>query len=148
MSNRCDRTNAADASGNRSGNKDFEITFEIINRSTITHVMNYPNPFTTRTQFVFTLTGYKIPDLFRVQILTISGRVIREIDKHELGHLHIGRNITEYAWDGTDEFGDRLANRVYFYRVLTKIEGETVEHRDSGADGYFKKEFGKMYLMR
>jgi len=37
---------------------------------------------------------------------------------------------------------------VYFYRVLTKIEGETVEHRDSGADGYFKKEFGKMYLMR
>lgn len=140
--------NASDANGNRSGNKDYQITFEVINRSTITHVMNYPNPFTTRTQFVFTLTGYKIPDLFRVQILTISGRVIREIDKHELGHLHIGRNITEYAWDGRDEFGDRLANGVYFYRVLTKIEGETVEHRDSGADGYFKKEFGKMYLMR
>lgn len=140
--------NATDGSGNRSGGKNYEISFEVINRSTITHVMNYPNPFTTRTQFVFTLTGYKIPDLIRIQILTISGRVIREIDKHELGHLHIGRNITEYAWDGRDEFGDRLANGVYFYRVITKIEGENIEHRESGADSYFKKEFGKMYLMR
>ena len=140
--------NATDGNGNRSGDRDFEISFEVINRSTITHVMNYPNPFTTGTQFVFTLTGYKIPDYFRVQILTISGRVIKEIDKYELGHIHIGRNITEYAWDGTDEFGDRLANGVYFYRVITKIDGETVEHRNSGADSYFKKEFGKMYLMR
>lgn len=140
--------NAKDVSGNRSGNKSYKISFEVINKSTITQVMNYPNPFTTRTHFVFTLTGYKIPEFFRIQILTIGGKVVREIDRHELGHIHIGRNITDYTWDGRDEFGDRLANGVYFYRVITKIEDEKIEHRESGADRYFKKEFGKMYLMR
>ncbi len=36
----------------------------------------------------------------------------------ELGPLHIGSNITDYAWDGTDEFGDQLANGTYLYRVV------------------------------
>jgi flagellar hook assembly protein FlgD len=111
-------------------------------------VMNYPNPFTTSTRFVFTLTGSQVPDVFTIQILSVTGKVVREITKLELGDLHIGRNITDYAWDGTDEFGDRLANGVYLYRVIMKIAGEKIEHRESGADEYFTQEFGKMYLFR
>ena len=139
---------ASDASSNRSGEKDYKISFEVINRSTITEIMNYPNPFTTSTRFVFTLTGSKIPNVFTIQILTVTGKVIREITKQELGNLRIGRNITEYAWDGRDEFGDRLGNGVYLYRVITKIEGETIEKRQSGADRFFNQGLGKMYLMR
>jgi hypothetical protein len=142
------RTRAADVSGNASGKFDYEIRFEVINRSTITHVMNYPNPFSTATRFVYTLTGWKIPEVFTIQILSISGRVVREITRDELGAVYIGRNISDYVWDGTDEFGDRLANGVYFYRVISKIEGEQVERRSSGADVWFKKDFGKMYLMK
>jgi hypothetical protein len=142
------RTQSRDVSGNEAGKYDYEINFEVINRSTITHVMNYPNPFTTATRFVFTLTGWKIPDVFSIQILSVSGRVVREIRREELGSIYIGRNISDFVWNGTDEFGDRLANGVYFYRVITKIDGETIERRESGADGYFKKDFGKMYLMR
>jgi flagellar hook assembly protein FlgD len=66
----------------------------------------------------------------------------------ELGPLRIGQNLTEFAWDGTDQFGDRLANGVYFYRVISKIDGQTVENRASGADRFFSREFGKMYLMK
>ena len=110
--------------------------------------MNWPNPFTTKTHFVFTLTGSQVPDYMLIQIMTISGKVVREIDMSELGPLHIGRNITEFAWDGTDSFGDRLANGVYLYRVISKLNGEQIEHRASGADTYFTKDFGKMYLMR
>jgi flagellar hook assembly protein FlgD len=74
---------------------------------------------------------------------------VREIEKEELGPLHIGRNITEYAWDGRDQFGDRLANGVYFYRVLTKINSENIEHMDNAeVDQYFKKGYGQMFLMR
>jgi hypothetical protein len=137
-----------DATGNESGNEAYRIEFEVINESTVTHVMNYPNPFTTSTQFVFTLTGSAVPDVFTIQILTVTGKVVREITRQELGDIHIGRNITDYAWDGRDEFGDRLANGVYMYRVIMKINGETVERRNSGADEYFTKEFGKMYLFR
>jgi hypothetical protein len=139
---------AQDRSANQSGSIDYRITFEVINRSTITEVMNYPNPFSTSTRFVFTLTGSELPEYFKIQVFTITGKVIREIDKDELGPLHIGRNITEYAWDGKDEFGDQLANGVYFYRVQTRLGGSSIEHRETEADQYFKKGFGKMYLMR
>lgn len=139
---------ARDASGNSAGNTAYSIEFEVINRSMVTHVMNYPNPFSTSTRFVFTLTGARVPDVFTVQILTVTGKVVREITKDELGAIHIGRNITDYAWDGRDEYGDRLANGVYVYRVIMKIDGEHIERMQSNADQYFTKEFGKMYLFR
>lgn len=139
---------AKDRSNNLSGTIDYQITFEVINRSTITNVLNYPNPFSTSTQFVFTLTGNEVPDLFTIQIMTITGKVVREIDKHELGNIHIGRNITDYAWDGMDEFGDPLANGVYLYRVITRLNGDVIEQRESGADPYIINGWGKMYLMR
>jgi hypothetical protein len=139
---------AKDRSNNTSSVLNYQANFEVINHAMITDVMNYPNPFTTATHFVFTVTGSEVPSMFRIQIMTITGKLVREIERDELGPLHIGRNITEYAWDGRDQFGDRLANGVYFYRVLTKINTENIEHMDSGADTYFKKGFGKMYLMR
>ena len=137
-----------DGSGNNAGDFSYSISFEVVNKSTITEIMNYPNPFSTSTRFVFVLTGSKIPDQFKIQILTVSGKVVREITEDEIGPINIGRNVTEYAWNGTDEFGDPLANGVYLYRVITKIEGEDIEHRSTEADTFFHKGFGKMYLMR
>ncbi|MFK8038226.1 MAG: C25 family cysteine peptidase [Crocinitomicaceae bacterium] len=138
----------ADKSGNISGDFDYTIEFEVEHQSSITNLMNYPNPFSSQTQFVFTLTGATVPDEFTIQILTVTGKLVRTITRHELGAMHIGRNITEYSWDGRDEFGDQLANGVYLYRVKTSINGETIEHRESGADDYITKGFGKMYLLR
>jgi flagellar hook assembly protein FlgD len=110
--------------------------------------MNYPNPFSTSTRFVFTLTGSVLPEKMTIQILSVSGKVVREITESDLGPIRIGRNITTYAWDGTDEYGDRLGNGVYFYRVVTTLNGEEMERRESGADAYFHKGFGKIFLMR
>lgn len=138
----------SDKSGNLSGDLEYMVEFEVIHESSITAMMNYPNPFSTSTRFVFTLTGSEVPDDILIQIMTVSGRVVREISEDELGPINIGRNITEFAWDGTDQFGDPLANGVYLYRVKTRINGESIEHRESGADQYFTKNFGKMYLLR
>ncbi|MCB9171014.1 MAG: hypothetical protein H6597_02095 [Flavobacteriales bacterium] len=139
---------ARDISNNASGDNDLKIDFEVINAATITEVLNYPNPFTTSTRFVFTVTGSEVPSYMKVQIMTISGRVVREITNAELGPMHVGRNITEYAWDGRDEFGDKLARGVYLYRVIAKLNGDDMELRSTGASGYFKQGFGKMYLLR
>lgn len=143
---------ATDKSGNVSGYGngafDYSIQFEVISKSTITNVLNYPNPFSTSTRFVFTLTGSEIPTEFTIQILTISGVVVREITLNELGPIHIGRNITQYAWDGTDEYGDKLATGVYLYRVITKLNEEPLEKKSTSADKYFKNGFGKMYILR
>ncbi len=139
---------ARDKSGNESGSIDFKINFEVINKPAITDVMNWPNPFSTKTHFVFTLTGSEVPEFFMIQIMTVSGKIVREIDRSELGNIHIGRNITEYAWDGRDEFGDLLANGVYLYRVLVRLNGESIDKIDTPAGQYFTHEFGKMVLIR
>ncbi|MDQ3111747.1 MAG: C25 family cysteine peptidase [Bacteroidota bacterium] len=139
---------AKDRSNNVSGLIDYEISFEVINHATITNVLNYPNPFSSSTQFVFTLTGNEVPDLFTIQVMTITGKVVREINREEFADLHIGRNITSYAWDGRDEYGDQLANGIYLYRIITRIDGESIEQRNSGADQYINHGWGKMYLMR
>ena len=139
---------ATDKSKNESGKFNYRISFEVINKSTITEVLNYPNPFSTSTRFVFTLTGNEIPGYMKIQIMTVTGKIIREITQKELGNIHIGRNITDYAWDGKDEYGDQLGNGVYLYRVITSINGSSIEHRETEIDKFFKKGWGKLYLMR
>lgn len=138
---------ASDRSSNSAGAEDYRIQFEVNNHPSITGVLNYPNPFTTSTRFVFTLTGSEIPEVFTIQIMTISGKVVREITRDELGPLRIGRNITEFAWNGRDMYGDRLARGIYLYRVITRLNGQEVDHSASGADKYFVKEYGKMVLI-
>jgi hypothetical protein len=139
---------AKDRSKNNSGTQDYKIQFEINNKPTVTNVLNYPNPFSTSTKFVFTLTGSEVPEVFTIQIMTITGKIVREIQRSELGNLHIGRNITDYAWDGKDEYGDRLANGVYLYKIVTKLNGSDIEKAGNSADKFFVKDFGKMVLMR
>ncbi|MBX9850395.1 MAG: hypothetical protein K2X86_01400 [Cytophagaceae bacterium] len=138
---------AKDVAGNNSGVQDYRITFEVINAATITNFYPYPNPFSTSTKFVFTLTGSEIPEDLKIQIMTVTGKVVREITKAELGPIHIGNNKTDFSWNGTDEFGDQLANGVYLYRVIIKNAG-AYQHRNTAGDKAFKKEFGKMYILR
>jgi hypothetical protein len=139
---------AADRSGNLSATNSYKVDFVVVNKSSITNVLNYPNPFSTSTRFVFTLTGDQIPTYFKIQIITITGKVIREITESELGPIHIGRNITQYAWDGTDQFGSKLANGVYLYRVVTSIDNQSIDHMATNADSFFIKGWGKMYIIR
>jgi len=137
-----------DVTGNHAGDIDYHISFEVINKPMISNVFNYPNPFSTQTRFVFTLTGSEVPEYFKIQIMTVSGKVIREIMRSELGELHVGNNITEFIWDGTDQFGDQLANGLYLYRVVTKLHGQALDKYNTNTDQYFKSGFGKMYLVR
>jgi hypothetical protein len=140
-----------DVVGNEAGRIDYHIDFRVISKPMISNMMNYPNPFTTSTAFVFTITGAQVPQNIRIQILTITGKVIREITQNELGPLHIGRNITDFKWDGTDMYGQPVANGVYLYRVLTNLNGHSMDKfkdADDNTDKFFTKGYGKMYLMR
>jgi hypothetical protein len=142
---------AKDKSNNQAGQIAYRVVFSIINKAMISNLLNYPNPFTSSTAFVFTLTGNEIPEQFKIEILTITGKIVREITKEELGPIHLGRNITSYKWDGTDQYGQPLGNGVYLYRVVTKLHGSILEKyraAEDNTDKYFNKGYGKMYLMR
>jgi hypothetical protein len=128
-----------------------EATFSIVSESSISEVFNYPNPFVTETRFVFTLTGAEPVDV-AIDIFNISGRKVKQIIL-PAEDLQIGQNLTTYRWDGTDEFGDQLANGVYLYKVnALNANGETIKenqllNQQKNAQ-YFHNGFGKMYLAR
>jgi hypothetical protein len=136
----------ADVKGNAAGSMLYQVEFNVLEKNTISNFFPYPNPFSTSCQWVFTLTGEE-PDDFKIQIMTVTGRVVREIFKSELGPIRVGNNITSYRWDGSDSFGDRLANGVYLYRVVMK-EGQSYEQRETAGDFTFRKGFGKLYIIR
>jgi flagellar hook assembly protein FlgD len=141
-----------DKSGNQSGNNAYKVGFEIVNKPAISSVINYPNPFTTSTQFIFTITGAEIPSQLKIQIIAPSGKVVKEILKSDLGPLHIGTNMTEYKWRGDDQYGQPLANGVYLYRVVANLNGQQMDHykrsATQNADKWIEKGYGKLYIMR
>ncbi len=140
---------ARDVSGNASGELDYRIHFEVINEARISNVLNYPNPFTTSTRFVYTLTGEEPPAQFTIRIMTVSGRIVRELTQADLGPLRVGTHLTDHPWDGTDMYGDKLANGVYLYQVLAKDrEGRDLAPHSSQADGFFRNGIGKLVILR
>jgi len=137
---------ATDASGNLSGENEYKISFQINLKNEISNVYNYPNPFSTKTRFIFKLTGKDIPERIIIKIMTLSGKIVRELTNVDLGQLDIGEyNMTDY-WDGTDEFGRKLANGIYLYQVkAVNSEGKEYNVIDNE---FFKKGFGKLVILR
>lgn len=149
------RVQSQDGSDNLAGVNYYEINFRVINEQTVTNFYPYPNPFSTSMRFVFTLTGNEVPQDIRISIMTLSGKVVRQITKEELGNIQIGNNVSEFVWDGTDQFGDLLANGVYLYKVeVTDANGNAVKEASfdeadaSNREKYFKHNIGKIYIMR
>ncbi len=89
--------------------------FDIIN------VLNYPNPFAENTVFTYILT--QDADDLTLSIYTVSGRRVTRIDD-----VSAFKGYNETSWDGYTEEGKLLANGVYFYKMVAKGDGKTVEN--------------------
>lgn len=144
------KVQARDMNDNKAGDNFYSIDFTVYNKPMVTNFYVYPNPFSTKAKFVFTLTGSEVPDFFKIQIMTVTGRVVKEIDKNELGTVRVGNNISDFTWDGTDEYGDKLANGLYLYRVLVKANGRKLDNFETKTDSdkFFSHEIGKLYILR
>ena len=80
-------------------------------------VLNYPNPFVNYTEFWF---NHNMPfeslDV-QVQILTISGKLVKTINQQVMTDGFLCREI---IWDGKDDFGDKIGKGVYIYKLTVK----------------------------
>ena len=91
----------------------------------LSHVLNYPNPFTTKTQFWFEHNKPNQNLQVKVQIFTLTGKVVKTI-KQTINDA--GNRSSEVEWDGRDEFGDKLGRGVYLYRLtVISIDGKKKE---------------------
>lgn len=96
-----------------------EIQFVVVGDDalTLTHVLNYPNPFSTYTQFWFSHNRPYEPLDVQVQVMTITGKVVWTKNQIITTEGFLSREIT---WDGRDDFGDRIGKGVYIYKLTVK----------------------------
>jgi len=88
----------------------------------ISHVLNYPNPFTTNTQFWFEHNKPGQDLLVRVQIFTVAGRVIKMIERTI---NTAGNRSSELTWDGLDQYGQKIGRGVYLYKLSVIVPGKS-----------------------
>ena len=92
----------------------------------IEKVLNYPNPFVSYTEFWFNHNMPFEPLDVQVQILTISGKLVKTINQQVITDGFLCREIT---WDGKDDFGDKIGKGVYVYKLTVRstTTGKSVE---------------------
>ena len=104
-----------------------EISFEVVSNEKLTlkHVLNYPNPFTTHTEFFFEQNQRGGTFDIQIQIYTISGKLLKTITETQFIE---GNRSAGIIWDGRDDYGDRIGKGVYLYRLRVRNQNqETAE---------------------
>lgn len=89
-------------------------------------VLNYPNPFVDYTEFWFQHNRPNETLQTQVQILTVSGKIVKTINQTIVSDGILSKDI---KWDGRDDFGDRIGKGVYIYRLKVKstVSGQQAE---------------------
>ncbi|MBL7746023.1 MAG: type IX secretion system sortase PorU, partial [Chitinophagaceae bacterium] len=87
----------------------------------LSHVLNYPNPFTTSTNFWFEHNKPGQPLLVHLEIMTITGRVVRSFSQSITTE---GNRSAQLQWDGKDDYGSRLGRGVYIYKLRVIAPGK------------------------
>lgn len=98
------------------------------------HVLNYPNPFTTSTNFHFEHNKPGQSLFVQVKIFTVTGKLIKTIQQDILSESFRVDNI---HWDGRDDYGDRIGRGVYVYKVSV-----------NAADGSKANKFEKLVILK
>ncbi|MBI5219785.1 MAG: type IX secretion system sortase PorU [Bacteroidia bacterium] len=81
------------------------------------HIFNYPNPFTTNTNFYFDHNQPNTDLDVMIQIFTVTGKLIKTIEAKVFSS---GYHSAPINWNGLDDFGDRIGRGVYIYRIKVR----------------------------
>ncbi|WP_162944446.1 type IX secretion system sortase PorU [Flavisolibacter nicotianae] len=112
------------------------LNFTVINNEQLhlAHVLNYPNPFTTQTAFWFEHNYPGVDLRSKVEIFTLSGKLLKTITQTINTP---GNRSNELAWDGRDEWGDKVGRGIYVYHLTVKA-----------ANGKTAGQWGKMAVLQ
>ncbi|MGI4833327.1 MAG: type IX secretion system sortase PorU [Janthinobacterium lividum] len=93
----------------------------------LSHVLNYPNPFSNITTFHFDQNRPGQAMDVQVQIFTVAGRLVKTLlasFPSSPAHVPATLQDAQLSWDGRDDYHDQLARGVYIYRVSVRSEGQ------------------------
>ncbi|MCT4561088.1 MAG: type IX secretion system sortase PorU [Crocinitomicaceae bacterium] len=110
---------------NNSSEASLKFVVKAKEKPELDHVLNYPNPFTTKTDFFFEHNQVNTVLETQIQIFTVSGKLVKTINETVNTS---GFRSNGIPWDGKDDFGDQLAKGVYVYRLSIRTdEGDMAE---------------------
>ena len=81
----------------------------------ISRVLNYPNPFTSKTNFWFEHNQPNSNLKVLINIFSITGKLVHQIQKNI---STIGNSVNDIEWDGKDRNSEKLGRGVYIYRII------------------------------
>jgi hypothetical protein len=110
---------------NNSSERTIEFIVQEQEEIVLDHVLNYPNPFTTRTEFFFEHNQVCSQLDVQIQILTVAGNLVKTINQTVQTQGFRSEGI---PWNGLDDFGDQLAKGVYIYNLKVRTpDGKVAE---------------------
>ena len=125
---------------NNSTETEISFTVKSSEELVIDHLLNYPNPFTTHTDFYFEHNqGQQSIDVL-LQVYTVSGKLVKSFEFLTADQTQIkpgSFRVGPVSWDGLDDFGDRIGRGTYFYRVKVRT-----------SDGKSKEAFQKLVILK
>ncbi|MBK7428477.1 MAG: type IX secretion system sortase PorU [Saprospiraceae bacterium] len=123
---------------NKSGEGYLEFTVVNDEEFVIKNLLNYPNPFNRNTRIEFEHNHPFSPIDVQVQIYSVSGHLVKSIEQNIIPEGYLVRDI---HWDGRDEYGQKLANGVYLYKMKVSMLGL------DGSRKTTESEFQKMVIL-
>ena len=90
----------------------------------MSNVLNYPNPFVSQTEFWFEHSSAPSDILeVQVQVFTVSGKVVWTQNQTLTGRTSYREDI---QWNGRDNKGTMLGSGIYFIKISTSLDTESV----------------------
>ena len=109
---------------NNSSEQELEFYVAKSTELAIENIFNYPNPFTTNTDFFFDHNQANQNLDVLIQIFTVSGKLVKTIETNVLTD---GFRSSPINWNGKDDFEDPIGRGVYIYKLKVRTEdGESV----------------------
>ena len=110
---------------NNSNEETIQFTVAEDSKVALSHLLNYPNPFTTNTSFIYEHNQACQQLDARVQIFTVSGKLVKTIESSFYATGFRGEDI---PWDGKDDFGNAIGKGTYIYKLeLRNEKGQRAE---------------------
>ncbi len=103
----------------QNNSSEYRLEFKVVKDEElkIERVYNYPNPFTSKTKFMFEHNRPGDNLHVMIRIFSVSGKLVKSIIRTINTE---GNRSFDIEWDGRDDYGQKIGRGVYIYQIDVK----------------------------